>query len=146
MRRHALSVPRRVQLEADQIVTTSGVWTSIDYADADNLRSRKRRGSTILRALADGPANTIALWFDATLIEGISYDSAPGDSYTTYGQITLPLLEPLQLLEGDEVNVELSFDRLDAGDVWRWQVSAGDERRNGNSLDAIPIAPHALLV
>jgi len=146
LRRHALSVPRRVQLEADQIVTTSGVWTSIDYADADNLRSRKRRGSTTLRAIADGPANTIALWFDATLIEGISYDSAPGDSYTTYGQITLPLLEPLSLLEGDEVNVELSFDRLDAGDVWRWQVSAGDERRNGNSLDGIPIAPHALLV
>lgn len=141
LRRLTLSVPRRVQLEPEQLLSTSGVWSSIDYTDHDDLRSTRRRGTCELNALADGVANSVALWFDAELIDDVRYTSGPGDDYTTYGQFNLPLVDPLPVHRGEAITVSVGFNRLDGGDIWRWSVDGACGHREGSSLDSIPMSP-----
>jgi SAM-dependent methyltransferase len=144
LRRLLLSVPRRVQVTPDELVTTAATWASIDYANPDDLRRRRWRGEATVTASRDTEANAVALWFDATLIDGIRHSSEPGDTYTTYGQFTLQLVDSLPLAAGQSATVSISYDRLDSGNVWRWSVATDTERREGNSLAAVPISPAAL--
>lgn len=144
LRRLILGVPRRIQLEPEQLVSTSAVWSSIDYADLDDLRQRKRRGSCTVRALTDGVAHSVALWFDAHLVGDVCHTSGPGEGYTTYGQYNLPFTEPLPVTEGEMLTIEVRFNRLDAGDIWRWSVDGPGGHREGSTLDAIPLSPASL--
>jgi SAM-dependent methyltransferase len=144
LRRLAVSVPRRVQLEPRQVLSTVGTWASIDYADVEDLRRDRRRGECAVTVAADGTANAVAVWFDAELFGGIRHSSEPGDDYTTYGQFSLPLADPLELRAGELVTIGVSFNRLEGGVVWRWTVTGERERREGSSLDAIPMAPPSL--
>ncbi len=144
LRRLALSVPRRVQLTEDQLLSTSGVWACIAYSDHDCLRRLRRRGTCEVSALADGVVNSVLLWFDAELIGGIRYTSGPGEDHTTYGQFNLPLVEPLPVSKGEPLTVSVAFNRLEGGDVWRWSVDTATGHREGNNLEAIPMSPSAL--
>ena len=132
------------RLHGTNPASTSAVWETIDYADLDDLRRSRWRGESEVVARSAGTVNTVALWFDATLVDGIAYSSEPGDSYTTYGQFTLPLIEPLTLAAGETVKVMVAFHRLEAGNVWRWSVDTATEHREGDSLAAIPLPLAAL--
>jgi SAM-dependent methyltransferase len=144
LRRHALSVPRRVQLKPNEVLTSSATWEQVNYRDVDDLRRHRWRGEAEVTATEACVANTVALWFDATLIEGIAFTSAPGDTYTTYGQIALPFVEPLTLAAGETATVGVKFDRLESGNVWRWTVDTSSEHREGDSLAAVPLLVPAL--
>ncbi len=140
-RRLALGLPRRIRLEPDQLLSTASTWTVIDYADAASLRATKRRGTTTVHALADGEATSVALWFDAYLVDGISHSSGPGAGHTTYGQFNLPLPESLRVQRDETLTIDLRFNRLKSADVWRWTVEGEAGRREGSTFETIPMSP-----
>jgi hypothetical protein len=64
----------------------------------------------------------LAIWFETTLAADIGFSSAPGSTTRVYKQIYLPLREPLAILRGDRLRVQLSL-RLAANEyVWAWTV------------------------
>jgi SAM-dependent methyltransferase len=140
-RQLTLGLPRRIQLEPGQLLSSAECWASIDYTDPESLRAQKRRGTVTVGALADGQVSSVAIWFDAYLVNEIQHSSGPGESYSTYGQFNLPLVEPLPVRAGESITIDVRFNRLDGGDVWRWSVAGPAGRRDGSTFDAIPMSP-----
>ena len=66
--------------------------------------------------------NGLAIWFETTLTAGIGFSSAPGSMTRVYKQTYLPLREPVAVIRGDRLRVQLSL-RLVANEyVWAWTV------------------------
>jgi len=79
-------------------------------------------------ATADG----LALWFEAELVAGVGYTTAPGGhADSCYGQAFFPFAEPFELAAGDELAVELRADPAGGGFVWTWEA---EQRRAGRAV------------
>lgn len=131
----------RAVLQPSDVRSTATIWDRVDYTDVDDLRRRGRAGEGEVRATHDGEAHAVMLWFRAELLDGITYDTAPGEEPTTYGQWMLPLGEPLPIAEGEILQVAVSIDRLAGRDMFRWRVEGAAGVRQRTSLDAIPLSP-----
>jgi protein arginine N-methyltransferase 1 len=69
-----------------------------------------------------GTAHGICLWFEAQLLEGITYSSGPGSSKTIYGQVFLPWLEAVPVQEGQRICISLQANLVGEEYVWRWET------------------------
>lgn len=76
-----------------------------------------------------GTADFLTVWFDAELMEGISYSNAPNnEGPTIYGRAMLPMERPIALVPGDRATVKLSA-KLVAGSyqyAWETRVVSGE--------------------
>lgn len=126
-------------LEASDLVTTAAVWASLDYATYDGAVLEREVPLTFTRG---GTAHGLAVWFEATAAEGISYTTAPGSSLV-YTRAFLPLLEPVRGEAGDEAKVTIRVDAR--GDRWAWETEIGARRLRQSTFFGAPTAPEALL-
>ena len=81
-----------------------------------------------------GTAHGITAWFEAQLVEGIGFSTAPGTMGTICGQGFFPWLEPVELETGQEIEVDLHADPVGGDYVWRWDTKIA--RGNPNRLSA----------
>jgi hypothetical protein len=73
-----------------------------------------------------------ALWWEATLVEGIAISTSPFAPPTHWEQIFLPLLEPLDCQAGDVVRLRIESDSSGGQGTWvRWQAR---HEREGRAL------------
>jgi protein arginine N-methyltransferase 1 len=77
-------------------------------------------GELVWTAERAGTAHGLLVWFDAELADGIGFSNAPGQPELIYGQAFFPLQEPVTLVPGDVVTVQLRADLVDDDYVWRW--------------------------
>ncbi len=71
-------------------------------------------------ALREGVAHGISVWFDTSLIEGVSFSNAPGQPELIYGSAFFPLAEPVTISPGDTISVALRADLVGDDYIWRW--------------------------
>jgi protein arginine N-methyltransferase 1 len=136
---------RAAPLEASDVLSTAGCWGTLDYQTYDG---RAIEGAVELAATRAGTAHGLALWFEATVHEDITYTTAPGWSLP-YARCFVPLLQPVAMGEGDRATVTMRADAR--GGQWGWDtrvVSAGGVEaasfRQATFLGA-PTSPEALL-
>ena len=136
---------RSASLIASDVITTSAPWAVLDYATAEE---GSLAGTVDLANTRGGTAHGLAVWFEATVHEDISYQTAPGWALA-YARCFLPLLRPVRLNERDTLRVTLRAGTR--GDRWAWDTQrieaggiAGEPQRQATFLGA-PTAPHALL-
>jgi len=132
------------RLQASDILTTSVDWATIEYGAPTPVLENE----VALTTRRCGTARGLALWFEATIADGIVFDNAPGMSLV-YSRIFLPFREPLSLEQGDKLWVTLRAD--ERGSRWAWDTrhlsASGLTKASFRQATflGIPTSPEALL-
>jgi len=92
---------------------------AVDLATVD---STLVDGSGSFVATRDGVVHGFALWFHATLIEGVTLSNRERRS-DSWAQAFFPLEEPVPVTRGTAMSFEL---QTDDGKSWRWRGAIGD--------------------
>jgi predicted RNA methylase len=116
----------KIYPKLDDLITEPVELGRIDYMTAANARFTANPTWEIKRS---GVTHGVVVWFDTTLIEGVSFSNAPDQPETIYGAAFLPFVEPQRLESGDRVSCQLNIDPLDDDYLWRWEATF--ERRSG---------------
>ncbi len=103
----------------DQLLTEAQDWGLLDYTVGAASRVTAELD---FRAVREGIAYGVCLWFETALFENIGYSSEPGSADSVYGQLFLPWLEPVALKKRQEIQVGLHADLVDQNYVWRWET------------------------
>lgn len=130
---------------ANQLLSDGKAWAELRYGED---YQPVVEGTVELTARRGGTAHGLALWFEATVADGIAYSSAPGN-VSVYNRMLLPLLEPVSLDFGDIARVTVRVDVR--GERWAWDTevlqSGGAPRRRFRQANFLgkPTSPEALL-
>jgi protein arginine N-methyltransferase 1 len=102
----------------EQQLTEKRVWHVLDYRHGANPRA----GSAI-RFVANraGTVHGFTIWFETKLFGEIGFSTEPGVVESVYGQIFLPLLNPVPVEAGEEICAELHADLVGNDYIWRWE-------------------------
>jgi protein arginine N-methyltransferase 1 len=133
-------------LNANDLVTTSEAWATLDYA---TFGGGVLEQQVVLTARRAGVAHGLAVWFEATVHGDFTFANPPGHQ-GVYARTFLPLLEAVQLRAGDRVDLTLRVD--ERGERWGWDTIFIDGS-NGSRKAALrqatflgmPTSPDALL-
>lgn len=127
-----VSTTSRERFTPEQMLASGRRWAVLEYAIVEKTDVEGEVGWTVERS---GTGHGLAVWFDATLGEGIGFSNAPGEPELIYGQAFFPWAEPVELREGDEVHVRLRADLVGDEYSWRWRT----EVRPADRRDASPV-------
>lgn len=104
-------------IHASNVLTTSEVWTTVEYtAETPGVAE----GTVDLAVTRQGIAHGLAVWFEATVLDELTFTNAPG-SMMVYARLFLPFAEPVSLAHGDRARVTVRADQR--GDRWGWDAS-----------------------
>ena len=120
-RKHVANTLLSTRPTSDQFLADPERWTTLDYRTID---SPNVSAGLDWRISQPGLAHGLALWFSATLGEGISYSVLPWQPDSVYRGLFLPFAEPLPLAHGDTVSVNLQASLIGTDYVWRWDTRA----------------------
>jgi protein arginine N-methyltransferase 1 len=104
---------------SDQLLTAPQTWAVLDYSAGANACPSASLDFCVTRA---GTAHGLCLWFEAELLDGITYSSGPSSSKTIYGQVFLPWLEPVTVQHGQRICVSLQANLVGDEYIWRWDT------------------------
>jgi protein arginine N-methyltransferase 1 len=110
----------------DQLLTEPQTWAVLDYSAGAKASVSANLDFSVTRP---GTAHGVCLWFEAELLEGITYSSGPASSKTIYGQVFLPWLEAVPVQHGQQICVTLQANLVGDEYIWRWETTV---RGNGN--------------
>jgi len=107
------------------------IWAEIDYGTIDNPEFDPAR--IIQRATREGTAHGILMWFDGEIAEGIRVFNGPAADKVAkvYGCGFFPLLEPVAIVEGDTINLDIQARYIRGHYSWNWHthIYTGDDPR-----------------
>jgi protein arginine N-methyltransferase 1 len=127
--RFGVDCPFSAAVERSDLRTEPACIASIEHSAAE---SSTIGGAATLRTSHSGLANGYAVWFDAELIDGVFFTSAPGGQVGVYPRKFAPWTHPVDLLAGDTIEADIRFIWVNNDYVWRWNTSirqAGGEAR-----------------
>jgi type I protein arginine methyltransferase len=111
---------RRVELEEEALLAEPRAWLTLDY----NTIEQPDVGGTVEWTITrTGTANGFAVWFDATLVDGVGFSNRPGAPGLIYQQAFFPLERPVDVMRGDTVALSLTASFVGDEYVWRWSSS-----------------------
>jgi type I protein arginine methyltransferase len=132
-------------LAASDLLSSAGGWANVDYATYDG---RPLEGTVDLEITRSGVAHGLALWFEAKLLEGITFTTAPGWCLV-YGRAFLPLKDAVRVVVGDRARVAVRA--VSRGDRWAWDTELLDAQGatkahfRQSTFFGTPASPQALL-
>lgn len=112
----------QLPVKADQVLLPGRLWESIEYG----IRSDSTgNGSVTWRVHRGGRAHFIALWFDTEIMDGICYSGNPLNERRpkVYGSWFFPLQEPLDLVPGQLLTLDIDAHLVGQEYIYRWQTS-----------------------
>ena len=110
---------RKSRIKPEQLLTDPVRWATLDYYE---VNSPDVCAEISWQAARQGTAHGVAVWFDSELAEGIRFSNHPAAPETIYGIGFFPFLRPVELMEGEHVNIRLAADLVNDGYVWRWDT------------------------
>ncbi len=103
----------------EQLLTQPKCWTTLDYAVLENPEVT---GKVAWTAERTGTAHGLIVWFDSTLAEDIHFSNAPNAPELIFGSGFFPLSNPIPLVTGDTVSVEISANLVGGDYIWGWNT------------------------
>ncbi len=110
---------RKTRIEPEQLLVEPVSWTGIDYHEVE---SPDAQAGISWRAARKGTAHGVAVWFDTELADGIGFTNHPGAPELIYGNGFFPFSEPVEIDEGDRIELQLSAKFVTDDYVWRWNT------------------------
>lgn len=111
-----------VELSPASLVTAPAALAvaRFDRGPVLSQRSAALEGRLRVSASESSRVHGIGVWFDASLVDGVSLTNAPPNAVPSWDQGMLPLEHPIDLAAGQEV--ELSVRVSADGREWAWAV------------------------
>jgi protein arginine N-methyltransferase 1 len=116
---------RKTHVKPEQFLDEPVCWHTIDYG---KVESRDVRAEISWRAARNGTAHGFAVWFDSELIDDIGFSNHPSAPRLIYGQGFFPLSQPVQISEGDRIELRLAADVVQDNYIWRWDTDFVDQK------------------
>lgn len=140
---------KEAHLEHDNLLTAPGTWASIDYRTLDDPNVA---GHTTLTVNQAGVGHGLVVWFDGTLSDGVVVPNGLDQPGTAWGRMFFPFEAPVELQEGDQVDLGLRAKYVARDYVWSWDtdvrpadVSKGKKARfRQSTFYGIPISADKL--
>jgi type I protein arginine methyltransferase len=118
-RRFAVDRWTKARFTPDQLLVPPQEWLTLDYTA---IEGADVRGELRWVAERPGTAHGICAWFEATLVEGVSFSTGPDQPERIYGSGFFPLNEPVELAVGDAISIVLAANLVGDAYVWRWRT------------------------
>lgn len=109
----------RGRAEKDQFLTASRHWHTLNYHTVSDPNLNATLSWEVEKA---GTGHGMMLWFDTTVIPGVTLTSAPYEPEIAYGSAFFPWSEPVSLEKGDRIEVQLRADLTGQSYTWSWQT------------------------
>jgi protein arginine N-methyltransferase 1 len=124
--RHATGRWTKARFSADELLLAPQVWADLDYASIDEPNISAELRWSVERG---GTAHGLGAWFDAHLIDGVSFTTGPSSAERIYGSGFFPWSEPVVLEPRSSVKVRLTARLFGDAYLWRWEteIRAGGE-------------------
>ena len=110
----------RYQLNSESILSQARPWHVLDYSAGATLPAQAHLELPISRSAV---CHGLGLWFETRLIGDIGFSTGPASGETVYGNIVLPWLEPVSLLEGEVCCVDLRAHLVGNDYIWQWETN-----------------------
>jgi protein arginine N-methyltransferase 1 len=107
----------KARVKPERLLTGPQAWATIDYRTMVHCHVEGTAACTVHRP---GKAQGLAVWFDATLVDGVSFSNAPDHPQLIYGTAFFPWPHPVDVKEGDRICVKLEARHVGDDYVWRW--------------------------
>src|ERR1041384_4974659 len=107
---------RKTHIEPEQFLAQPVCWTTIDYYEVESPDIHARVSWQPARS---GTAHGVAVWFDSELVDGIRLSNHPAAPKMIYGTGFFPFSRPVEVKEGQRIELRLAADLVQAGYVWR---------------------------
>ena len=117
---------RKTQIKPEYFLAEPVYWNTIDYHE---IESRDVRAEISWRAARNGTAHGFATWFDSELVDGIDFSNHPSAPRMIYGQGFFPFSQPVEVSEGDRIELRVAADFVQDSYVWRWDTDFIDRER-----------------
>ncbi|HEX5966129.1 MAG TPA: 50S ribosomal protein L11 methyltransferase [Pyrinomonadaceae bacterium] len=117
---------RKTRIEPGELLVQPTRWATVDYYEIETPNIRAQIEWQIARS---GTAHGLAVWFDSELIDEIGFSNHPSGPELIYGNGLFPFSMPVEVVEGDRIQLTLSADFIRDDYVWRWDskfFSGGD--------------------
>ena len=111
---------RKTRIEPEQLLTEPECWTTIDYYEVNDPDIC---AEISWQAARKGTAHGVAVWFDSELFDGIGFSNHPGEPELIYGNGFFPFSKPVEVMEGDRINLRLAAKMVQDDYVWRWETN-----------------------
>lgn len=110
----------RASIPAESIVSDSQQWATIEY---QSIESGDVSGDASLSVARPALVHGFALWFNASIAEGIGFSCAPDQprENPVYGCSFFPFQEPQQMGPTDTAQIHLKAKLVGDTYVWNWQ-------------------------
>jgi hypothetical protein len=106
----------------EQLVTTAVPWQRVDYRTDHKISPSPTYASLVsLDVTRAAFCHGLAVWFDACLVPGVEYTTAPG-SQLAYRRAFLPFERPLEVDAGDRLEVDLRALCSAKSETWVWRT------------------------
>ncbi|MEL7217891.1 MAG: hypothetical protein AAGK01_05615, partial [Pseudomonadota bacterium] len=122
-RRFAINDSSKEYLKPDTFVSDPVELTTLDYR---TISDPNIDCTVELTASHDSEANGLLIWFDAEIADGLTYSNCPGEPELVYGQMFLPLSEPIQFKRGETMRARIRAMLLGADYTWNWDCEVRD--------------------
>jgi len=133
---------RKSRIRSEQLLTDPVCWTTLDYYE---VNSPDVRAEISWQSTRKGTAHGVAVWFDSELIEDIRFSNHPAAPEMIYGTGFFPFLQPVELMEGEQVTVQLAADLVNDGYVWRWDTEVpGKASFKQSTFFGVPLSTNQL--
>ena len=140
---------RKTRIKPSQLLVEPVRWTTIDYYE---VKSPDIRAELCWRAARNGTAHGVAVWFDSELGDGIGFSNHPAAPEMIYGNGLFPFSQPVEVMEGDCIQLRLAAKMVHDDYVWRWDTdffARGDEAHPKASFKqstffGVPLSPSQL--
>lgn len=106
---------KRVDLLSEPVLVAAHNYSELQKSDLDV--------DLLIEVTRVGTAHGFVLWFDIDLVEGVGFSSAPGGNAEVYGQVFLPLAQPVKVQPGCRVMVRLRAVVRNNKYEWLWRTS-----------------------
>jgi protein arginine N-methyltransferase 1 len=127
-REKAVNEIHRMQAAPELLLTSPNLWVAMDYTLIENPDVQCELTWTVNR---DGTGHGIVIWFDADLADGVGFSNRPGSDAVIYGSIFLPWQEPVHLVAGQTVRIDLQAKLMEEDYFWRWVTRIESAGRAG---------------
>ena len=110
---------RKTHIEPDQFLVEPACWAEIDYYEVEITDIHAR---VSWQATRNGTAHGVAVWFDSELVDGVRLSNHPAAPKMIYGTGLFPFTHPVEMREGERIELRLAADLVQDGYVWRWET------------------------
>jgi protein arginine N-methyltransferase 1 len=116
---------RKTRIKSEELITDSVCWTTLDYHTVDSPDTSAEMSWSVARS---GVTHGVAVWFDTELGEGIGFSNRPGATELIYGAGLFPFPRPVEIREGERVEIKLRADLVNGDYVWRWDTDFTEQK------------------